>query len=522
MKMKTSAWLALLVLVSPIGALGDGGFVPASAFAKVSIPDQQALIRFANGTETLVIDTAFRGDGTNFAWIVPLPAEPKIEEATAGLFTTLQTIFQPIVIHDVHAFYGFALLLGVVLFIAIWRLRLGRSAIGTLAISCVLFLMLAMLLPAGLSQSVSLSAGRVNVLDRKTVGIYETATISSRDGAALVDWLSRNGFVPPTNFIPAIAAYAREGWLFVASKIRLDTPLSGSGRPHPLAFTFNTERPVYPLRLTAIGSESCQIDLFVFGPGRAESPNFKVERCAQPTYLPLDRQLLHWRLDELRVQHPLLRRLVDQSAVATKLTGRLTAQEMAHDALITWSPLRSQRLTLYSDMGAAVTAANIAVPILLVGLLMCYWSQGGETTLAKRLRRIGMILSSFAIVSWLMIYCSLPKTPVVVSRFPRLRMSLLHNYEIPLAVESEWARQTNHAGVKPGPDAVWVRQQLAQTSALRSKLDPYSQTNHFSGQAWREEDSPGNYIVRDTPTGIDYVWYDIDGAETVVPLFRGK
>ena len=58
------------VLLAPFCALGDGGFIPSTAFAKAQIPDQRALIHFANGTETLVIDTAFKGEGTNFAWIV--------------------------------------------------------------------------------------------------------------------------------------------------------------------------------------------------------------------------------------------------------------------------------------------------------------------------------------------------------------------------------------------------------------------------------------------------------------------
>lgn len=32
--------------------------------------------------------------GTEFAWIVPLPAVPKVEKATRGLFTTLHLLFQ--------------------------------------------------------------------------------------------------------------------------------------------------------------------------------------------------------------------------------------------------------------------------------------------------------------------------------------------------------------------------------------------------------------------------------------------
>ena len=80
--------------------------MPAIAYpAKVTIPDQRALICFSNGTERLVIETRFTGAGTNFAWVVPLPGQPVIEEATTGLFPTLQYLFQPQVIHEVPRYY---------------------------------------------------------------------------------------------------------------------------------------------------------------------------------------------------------------------------------------------------------------------------------------------------------------------------------------------------------------------------------------------------------------------------------
>jgi hypothetical protein len=61
-------WL-LCALMLPVGARGDGCFIPATAFARVEIPDQRALVHFANGTETLVIDSAVKGDGTNFGYV---------------------------------------------------------------------------------------------------------------------------------------------------------------------------------------------------------------------------------------------------------------------------------------------------------------------------------------------------------------------------------------------------------------------------------------------------------------------
>lgn len=78
-----------LFLCVPITMLADGKFFPPTALpANVTIPDQRALIHFTNGIERLVIETRFVGEGTNFAWVVPLPSQPVIEAATTGLFPT--------------------------------------------------------------------------------------------------------------------------------------------------------------------------------------------------------------------------------------------------------------------------------------------------------------------------------------------------------------------------------------------------------------------------------------------------
>src|SRR5512137_938443 len=100
MKAKAFAVLFFCLLAIPGRILADGCVIAPTAVAKVQIPDQRALIHFANGTETLVIDTSFQGEGTNFAWIIPVPSVPQIEAATQGLFPTLQGLFAPKVLHN--------------------------------------------------------------------------------------------------------------------------------------------------------------------------------------------------------------------------------------------------------------------------------------------------------------------------------------------------------------------------------------------------------------------------------------
>lgn len=519
MKCRALQILAALCFLIPASVLADGCFIPATAFEKVLIPDQRALIHFDSGNETLVIDTAFKGTGTNFAWIIPVPAEPVVEPATTGLFSTLHFLFQPKIVHDVFGFYWLEILLGLIIAYVAWRTRQGRSALGALAFVALLFLLSSMLLPSLGYGPATASGDQVNVTSRKRVGVYETATLKSLDGKAILDWLNQNGFATPTNLIPAIHSYAKEGWCFVASKIRSDALMQGAANAHPLTLKFRTQRPVYPLRLTGIDNEPCRIELYVFGPYRAEIPNFKVERCSAPFYPGTNAPTLR-RITSLRIRHPLLRSLVAGSPVATKLSATLTSEQMQKDAFITWTPFREKRMTRYSDQGAAIVAANIAVPLLvagLLGLLVGFWAREANPIRANSIRKISFMLLVAALFIWGAIFVCLPKTTVVVSQSPWVRILLLHR-----SVCAELMKHIDeHAQTKNGQamiDADWVRQQLVATADFRKQLSGSLQTNLLTGELWREEDSPGNCTIRQSANGIDYVWYGIEGNENALPL----
>lgn len=518
--MKRSMWTtwALFVLL-PLCANGDGGFVSQTAFEKVLIPDQRALIHFASGTETLVIDTAFQGSGTNFAWIVPVPSLPEIEPATTGLFSTLQFLFRPNIEHDVPGYYWLAIYIGIIVGYAAWRKRRGRSVVDVIAVAILLVLLNGMLLPSLGSAPGSAAADSIQVLERKRVGVYDTATLKSSDARAVLDWLRQNGFAVRTNFESTIRVYAQEGWYFVASKIRLDAGMKDAAKAHPLMLKFRTERPVYPLRLTGLDNEPCRIELYVFGPGRAQIPNFSVERCAIPVYPATDAPSA-WRGGDFRIRHPLLRKIVEGSAVATKAVGTLNSQQMRSDAYISWKDPEIIQQTHYSYQGAAIVATNFAVLLLIVGVLGLFtgsWAVKTDRVRAKKLCNLGVGFVFGAAVVWGLIFGFLPKRAVVVSQRPGLRMLSLHkDVHVRLLMQVDTAAEQIRRDMQT--DANWIRQQIAETAAFRKQLPDNLQTNFFTGGLWCEEDSPGNCVIRPTSEGIDYVWYDIEGYPNVLPL----
>src|SRR5215472_6751106 len=80
-------WLTLLSLpLLCLTAFADGKVFTTAVAAPVTTPDQRAMLQFSNGVERLVIETSFVGQGTNFAWVVPLPSVPKIEAVSTNFF----------------------------------------------------------------------------------------------------------------------------------------------------------------------------------------------------------------------------------------------------------------------------------------------------------------------------------------------------------------------------------------------------------------------------------------------------
>jgi len=89
-----AAVILLVALAAP--AWADGCVVSSRAVVgPVRTPDQRALLTFDGTTETLVVETTLQGDGREFAWIVPLPAVPRVEASTTGLFPTLEVLTSP-------------------------------------------------------------------------------------------------------------------------------------------------------------------------------------------------------------------------------------------------------------------------------------------------------------------------------------------------------------------------------------------------------------------------------------------
>jgi hypothetical protein len=160
MKVKAIQLTFIIVAIVSLSSfcLADGCFIPEAKKKIPSIPIQRALVKYQNGIETLIVQSTLNGEGQNFGWIMPVPAEPyKFEKISTGLLKTLSLQLQP-KIHQVKpsmkvlgikAIDIFVILMALTSFFQFWDILRPPLAVSYLWFSHFLpFLILLLINPA--------------------------------------------------------------------------------------------------------------------------------------------------------------------------------------------------------------------------------------------------------------------------------------------------------------------------------------------------------------------------------------
>lgn len=247
--------VATLVLGIGRAAWCDGGMFPTFAGSGASA-DQRAVLTFDGGRETLILQTAYEGDGSDFAWVIPVP-----EHVTAGDIGTAD----PAIFDDLYyltepwTYYG------------------ARGGGGIL----------------GCSSGGQRRLTSVRVWETMRVDDYQIAILSAGESADLADWLNQNGYAFPAGHQGELDYYVGKSWFFVAVRIgpaasdyggAPPPPIGGGNRPdhlRPLRLRFDTSAPVYPMRISAASSDGeVEVLLYIIAPHRVDSGNYNTAEVA--------------------------------------------------------------------------------------------------------------------------------------------------------------------------------------------------------------------------------------------------
>jgi len=328
------ATLAATAFCPPPAALADG--MPFPPYQREMYEtDQLAFIDHDADTdiEVMHILPMFRGDVTDFAWVVPTPSTPTVTESSIELFQDLSALSSPTYRYRDE----------------FWGCNDSYDIVN------------------------APSDGRVDITFHDVVGIYDVLVLSADNAGALADSLTAWGYLHQDNrddVLPVLQDYVDDGWSFTAMRI-----LEEEYQPYerywyggvdPVTFTFASEEIVYPMRISALGSDShCDVILYVVSDHRTTFPGARTDYA---------NRLSSSELSAIRNRLPDAGELLEEGDFITKLSRTYTPAEMVADLVLEPAPNNDEfKQVIYS--GAPVT----------LGLLVAIGV--GLKTLSRRRRR---------------------------------------------------------------------------------------------------------------------------------------
>ncbi|MFZ0544347.1 MAG: DUF2330 domain-containing protein [Candidatus Promineifilaceae bacterium] len=327
--------LALFVLFVVLG-VGQAKTAEACGglFCQNSPVDQNAeriiFTQNRDGTVSAIIQIQYTGFSEDFSWILPLPTpitaeDIEVPETGMSAFLELEQATNPVFIPPptpdcARQDDGFGFALGAV--------------------------------PPALQE------GSVEVFASGEVGPFGFDVIGSEDPNALIIWLRDHSYMVTEQMEPLINVYVEEQMVFLAMRL---LPEQGVQDIQPVKVTYATERPMIPLRLTAVAANpDMAVIVWFYGEKQAIPVNYAHMEVADEelTFFTFGgnnyRTLMGQRADEyggqafiteyaapsheLAVSDPLLQQLGRDYPYLTRLNTVLSPEEMTVDPVFDYDP----------------------------------------------------------------------------------------------------------------------------------------------------------------------------------------
>ncbi|MEM7112186.1 MAG: DUF2330 domain-containing protein [Chloroflexota bacterium] len=354
---KQNVWFVIMLLagaffLTPHSALACGGL-----FCQNSPVDQNAekiiFTQNNDGTVSAIIQIQYTGFAEDFSWILPLPEAIDenglaVPETAMTAFTELEVNTNPVIIAP----------------------PLPDCAAEVMMME---------------SAAMEEMEEAVEVFASGEVGPFGFDVIGSEDPEALITWLRDNNYRVEPPMEPLINVYVEEQFVFLAMKL---LPQQGVQDIQPIQVTYPAEKPMIPLRLTAVAANPDMAVLtWFFAEEQAVPENFAHMEIADEEITFFDfggnnyRQLMGEKADSFDGQafitefagpsneivwtDPLLQDLAGQHSYLTRLNTVLSPEEMTVDPVFTYD-------------GSRANVFNVRDLSNMTGLYECEREQAGQ------------------------------------------------------------------------------------------------------------------------------------------------
>ncbi|MCC7372638.1 MAG: DUF2330 domain-containing protein [Chloroflexi bacterium] len=228
------AALIVLFAVSPGPTAACGGFFCTTV--PVDQAAERIIFTMDEGSISTYVQINYVGAAEDFAWVLPVPAVPKVDTAEMAMFRDLDRLTQPVYI-------------------------------GPRPPACLQRPMPSMAAPAGRAAE-----GGTTVLASGEVGPFGYHVVTSPDPDDLVKWLRENGYRITDEMVPLVKAYTDEGLVFLAMKLKQGQNATDIV---PVKLTYESSLPMIPLRLTAVAATpDMPVIVWVFAKDQVQSINY--------------------------------------------------------------------------------------------------------------------------------------------------------------------------------------------------------------------------------------------------------
>ncbi|HER24127.1 MAG TPA: DUF2330 domain-containing protein [Candidatus Atribacteria bacterium] len=312
-------FIMLTFYLAPI-SLADGGFF-TQLYRDIYEPNQLAMIVFDDMVEKIIFQIDYEGNAGDFAWVIPVPAYPKLFSVEDDIFYELHQLTLPPPPSSFGCGWG-----------------------GGIPVP-------------GLEDE-----DGVQVWEENQVGIYSTTTLSATDPNSLEKWLNDNGYAFPVEGQEILNYYIQKNWFFVAMKIQHEDTINNSenysGAIQPIGIMFFSDDLVYPLKISTLSTPSwgTEVLIYVFSEERVTFPGAAEEYSKMITP------------NELK-EYPILQGLIDEAFVLTKLRKNFSAEEMVEDLILIPTPeyiALGNIIDFNSPVGQFVLVVGIFVILLKI------------------------------------------------------------------------------------------------------------------------------------------------------------
>ncbi|MCH7924693.1 MAG: DUF2330 domain-containing protein [Planctomycetes bacterium] len=215
-------------------------------FVPIDQAGEQIIFRRDGDMVTAVVLIQYVGEASDFSWVVPVPGIPELSTGSDLIFAPLELATRPQFVLETTG----------------EACPQPRSDLDFVGLGG----------SAPTANEAEAADDGVEILQELSVGPFDVLVLSSDDAEALANWLADNDYDLSDRGAELIAPYVEEGMNFVALRLQQD---KGVGDLQPLIMRYQSERPMIPIRLTAVAAQKDMgVIVWLLGDARAVPINY--------------------------------------------------------------------------------------------------------------------------------------------------------------------------------------------------------------------------------------------------------